>query len=165
VGCCDQHVLREEDVSSDLRLEPWGVGFGRRPFLCEVARRLQRSPLEAPILPEPDFLHVRAWRASHSSRHRTELTFAQLVPASEQRGSSQWSIIGVISSISAAKYSRGALWQRPLLPSFLFFLGEHPVNFLQGTRPWQRLGIRLTTCCWIRASASVGVPFCLMTEP
>ena len=60
------------------------------------------------------------------------------------------------SSTSAAKYSRGALWQRPLLPRFLFFLGECPGNFLQGTRPWQRLGIRLTTCCWIRASAPVG---------
>jgi hypothetical protein len=56
---------------------PSGVGFGPRSFLCEVARRLQRSPMEAPILPEPDFLHVRAWRASHSSRHRIELTFAQ----------------------------------------------------------------------------------------
>ena len=47
----------------------------------------------------------------------------------------------------------------PLLPSFLFFLGEHPGNSLQGTRPWQRPRSRLTTCCWIRrnpASASVG---------
>ena len=53
----------------------------------------------------------------------------------------------------------------PASPELLFFLGEYPGNFLQGTRPWQRLGIRLTTYCWIRASASVGVPFCLMTEP
>jgi hypothetical protein len=58
--------------------------------------------------------------------------------------------------IPAAKYSRGALWQRPLLPSFLFFLGEYPGNFLQGTRPWQRLGSRLTTCCWIRKKPGVG---------
>jgi len=30
--------------------------------------------MEAPVLPEPGLLHVRAWRASHSSRHRIELT-------------------------------------------------------------------------------------------
>ena len=41
--------------------------------------------------------------------------------------------------------SRGALWQPPLLPSFLFFLGEHPGNSLQGTMPWQRPRSRLTT--------------------
>ena len=52
----------------------------------------------------------------------------------------------------------------PLLPSFLFFLGEYPGNFLQGTRPWQRLGSRLTTCCWIRASASVGALSLLCVE-
>ena len=46
----------------------------RRSFLCDVARRSQRSPMEAPVLPEPGLLHVRAWRASHSSRHRIELT-------------------------------------------------------------------------------------------
>src|SRR6476660_1113004 len=51
---------------------------------------------------------------------------------------------------------RGALWQRPLLPSFLFFLAEHPGYFFRGTRPWQRLGSRLTTCCWIRKNPGVG---------
>ena len=30
--------------------------------------------MEAPVLPQPGLLHVRAWRASHSSRHRIELT-------------------------------------------------------------------------------------------
>ena len=30
--------------------------------------------MEAPVLPEPGPLYVRAWRASHSSRHRIELT-------------------------------------------------------------------------------------------
>ena len=29
---------------------------------------------QAPVLPEPGLLHVRALRASHSSRHRIELT-------------------------------------------------------------------------------------------
>ena len=38
----------------------------------------------------------------------------------------------------------------PLLPRYLFFLGEHPRNSLQGTMPWQRPRSRLTTCCWIR---------------
>ena len=37
---------------------------------------------------------------------------------------------GVISSISAAKYC-GILWQRPLLPSFLFFLGGSPAIFFK----------------------------------
>jgi hypothetical protein len=54
-----------------------GVGFGRRPFLCDVAHRSQRSPMEAPVLPEPGPLYVRTWRASHSSRHRIELTSVQ----------------------------------------------------------------------------------------
>ena len=57
-----------------------------------------------------------------------------------------------------SEYSRGALWQPPLLPSFLFFLGEYPGNFLQGTTPWQRLGSRLTTC-WIRKEPGVGSRF------
>ena len=47
----------------------------------------------------------------------------------------------------------------PLLPSFLFFLGECPGNFLQGTRPWQRLGIGFHLLR-IRASAPVGALFC-----
>jgi hypothetical protein len=29
---------------------------------------------QAAVLPEPGLLHVRAWRVSHSSRHRIELT-------------------------------------------------------------------------------------------
>src|SRR6476619_7667278 len=94
----------------------------------------------------------RTW----SSRFSQLLSSLNKWPASEQRGSSQWSTIGVISSTSVAKYSRGALWQRPLLPSFLFFLAEYPGYFFQGTRPWQRLGSRLTTCCWIRKNPGVG---------
>ena len=37
--------------------------------------------MEAPVLPQPGLLHVRAWRASHSSRHRIELASHGAAPS------------------------------------------------------------------------------------
>jgi hypothetical protein len=77
-----------------------GVGFGRRSFLCDVARKLQRAAqwfvlvtqapdglmvsssaipkTQVPVLPEPGLLHIQPWRRSHGRRREIELRYSHL---------------------------------------------------------------------------------------